>query len=178
MIKFTYDLNAAAVEKALQAFPAALADATPALRRIADDFREMLTQQFASQGRAEGTPWAALAPSTARRRGPGATILYSTGALLRSLRDPGAPDHVEELAYQSLTLGSRLGYALYHQTGAGRGFGLTQLSAPAPSGTGRGRALPRRPIIVLSGARTERWVEMVRQQIEEKMLLLGGKELG
>jgi hypothetical protein len=118
----------------------------------------MMARQFASEGRAEGTPWPELSPATLRRQRARTPILYKTGALLRSLGEPGAAGHVEELEGYSLTLGSRLPYALYHQTGT--------------------RRLPARPIIVLSGARSERWTEIVRQQIAEKTLLLGPLQLG
>jgi phage gpG-like protein len=171
MIKFTYDLNSEPVEKALAAFQESLVENAGALARIADDFREMVAEQFATEGRAAGTPWAELAPSTARRRRPGSTILYSTGALLRSLGEPGAADHREELEEQSLVLGSRLPYALYHQTGTGRGFGQSRLSP------GAGRGMPMRPLIVLTGERAERWVEIVRRQLNEKTLLLGARQL-
>lgn len=159
MITFTYADNSETVEKALEAFESALADNRPALAEIADDFREMISEQFATEGRAGGTPWAPLALRTLRRRrGAGSTILYSTGALERSFLDPLAAGRVEELEEQSLTLGSNLPYARYHQTGT--------------------RRMPARPIVVLSGARSERWMEIVRRGIEEKTLLLGAKELG
>jgi phage gpG-like protein len=158
MIEFTYAVNSEPVENALATFQESLAEQSPALRRIADDFREMMAQQFASEGQAEGTPWAERAPSTLRRRRAGTSILYETGALLRSLTEPGAAGHVEELEGYSLTLGSRLPYARYHQTGT--------------------RRMPARPLIVLSGTRAERWTEIVRQEIEQKALLLGAKELG
>ena len=158
MIEFTYALNSEPVENALAAFQESLAEQSPALTRLADDFREMMAQQFATEGRAEGTPWAELAPSTLRRRRAGTSILYETGALFRSLAERGAAGHVEELEGYSLTLGSRLPYARYHQTGT--------------------RRLPVRPLIVLSGARAERWIEIVRRGIEEKALLFGAKDLG
>ena len=158
MIQFTYALNSAPVENALATFEESLAEQSPALRRIADDFRAMIAQQFATEGRAEGTPWAELAPSTLRRRRASTSILYETGALLRSLTEPGAAGHVEELEGYSLTLGSQLPYAGYHQSGT--------------------RRMPARPIIVLSGTRAERWTEIVRQQIAGKTLLLGTMQLG
>lgn len=158
MIEFTYAVNSEPVENALATFQESLAEQSPALRRIADDFRAMMARQFATEGWAEGTPWAERAPSTLRRRRASTSILYETGALLRSLTEPGAAGHVEELEGYSLTLGSRLPYARYHQTGT--------------------RRMPARPLIVLSGARVERWTEIVRRSLEEKTLLLGAKELG
>jgi phage gpG-like protein len=175
MIEFTYTINSKPVEKALGNFQASLADQSPALRRIAGDFREMIDRQFATEGRAEGTPWAPRphpsVPSSVRRGGakrgvvntrPGAQhaapLLIRTGALLRSLTGRGAAGHVEQLDDHSLAIGTSLPYALFHQTGT--------------------RRMPARPIIVLSGARSERWVEIVRRNIEEKSLLLGARDLG
>lgn len=173
-------------DHALENFEASLADNSEALAAVADDLREMIAEQFATEGRAGGTPWAPLAPSTLRRsRRPRSGILVSTGALLGSLRDLGAPGHVEEMSGQTLLFGSRLPYAIFHQTGTGSGFGKLQSPArsstrkgsPLPKGTGRGRALPMRPMIVMTEARAEHWVDIVRSQIEAKALALGAKEL-
>jgi phage gpG-like protein len=166
MIEFTYAVNSEPVENALATFEESLAEQSPALMRIADDFREMIAQQFASEGQAEGTPWPPRKFSSARStrrgvqagRGPASPLLIRTGALRDSLTTPGAAGPVEELEGYSITLGSRLPYASYHQTGT--------------------RRMPARPIIVLSGTRAERWTEIVRRSLEEKTLLLGSKELG
>jgi phage gpG-like protein len=133
----------------------------------------MVTEQFASEGRAGGTPWAALAPSTARRRRTGTSLLNVTGALLASLTDAGAPGHVEETDGQTLTLGSRLPYAIYHQTGTGTGYGQTFL----PGHTKGQRGMPMRPLIVLTPDRAEHWAELVREQLVGNTPLLGTKEL-
>jgi phage gpG-like protein len=169
----TADLNSEPVEQALRAFQDSLMDQAPALTEIADDFRAMIAEQFASEGRAGGTPWAALAPSTVRRRRSG-TLLNVTGALLSSLRDVGAAGHVEEADGQTLTLGSRLPYAMYHQTGTGVGFGQTYM----PVRVKGQRGMPMRPLIVLTPDRVERWTELVQQALEKKTLLLGPKQLG
>jgi len=175
MIEFTFNFNPAPIDRALAAFQESLADYSPALRLIADDFREMISEQFASEGRAGGTPWAELAPSTLRRKPTGSSgILYSTGALLRSLRDSGAPGHVEELEAESLTLGSRLPYAQYHQTGTGWGVGRTESASAMRQGPG----MPMRPLIVVSRQRSDVWAEMFQQALEGKALLLSARELG
>jgi phage gpG-like protein len=167
MFDLTCRVNSEGLDRNLAAFHAALADFSPALRTIADDFREMVAEQFASEGRAGGTPWAELAPSTLRRRRrDGGGILYVTGALLRSLVEPGARGHIEEIDGESLVLGSALPYALFHQTGAGRGFGQPQLSSPTRRGD-----LPMRPLIVISGDRAEAWADIVRRRLEEELLL-------
>jgi len=164
MIAFTYADNSEAVSKALAGFEEALADNAPALREIADDFREMVAQLFSSEGRAGGTPWPARkSVGTARRvartgRSITSPLLVRTGALRDSLIGLGAAGNVEEIDEGSLTLGTRVPYAIFHQLGT--------------------RRMPARPIIVLSDARTERWTEIVRSAIEEKTALLGAKELG
>jgi len=158
MITFTYTDNSEAVDKALANFQSSLADEAPALQAIADDFRAMIAAQFASEGRAEGTPWPprkSPARAGAVREPP---LLIRTGALRDSLLGPSALGHVEELEEQSLTLGSRLPYAMFHQLGT--------------------RRMPARPLIVLSGERAERWAEIIRSGIEEKFVLLTAKELG
>jgi phage gpG-like protein len=170
---FTADLNSEPVEQALRAFQASLAEPSPALAEIADDFRAMVTEQFASEGRSGGTPWAALAPSTAPRRRAGTSLLNVTGALLASLTDAGAPGHVEETDSQTLTLGSRLPYAIYHQTGTGTGYGQTFL----PGHTKGQRGMPMRPLIVLTPSRSDQWTELIRQHLGEGNPLLGTKEL-
>lgn len=173
-MQFTCEINSEPVSQALEAFESSLADNSPALQLIADDFREMIAGQFATEGAAGGAPWAALAPSTLRGRRSGSSILNSTGALLASLIDSGAAGHVEESDGQSLTLGSRLPYAIFHQTGAGRGFGQRSITP----GRGTGRGLPMRPLMVLSDERSGRWVEMVARSLDEKSIVLGGNELG
>ncbi len=168
MITFTYADNSEDVTKSLAAFQDVLADQAPALREIADDFREMLAQQFASEGRAGGTPWpprksqrsVGATRRVARTRRPdqiGTPLLVRTGALRDSLISPGS-GHVEEMDGRSLTLGTRLPYAMFHQLGT--------------------RHMPARPIIVLSEERSQRWAEVVRTAIEDKTVLLGKQELG
>jgi phage gpG-like protein len=162
MIAFTYADNSDSISRALQSFEDALADNVPALAAVADDFREMVAQQFASEGRAEGTPWparvgAGLAPPS-RRTMRASPLLVRTGALRDSLTTPGAAGSVEELDGGSLTLGTRLPYAMFHQLGT--------------------RRMPARPLIVLSDERSQRWTEIISGAIEEKTALLGAKELG
>ena len=85
-------------------------------------------------------------------------LLVRTGALRDSLTTPGAAGSVEELDGGSLTLGTRLPYAMFLQLGT--------------------RRMPARPLIVLSDERSQRWTEIISSAIEEKTALLGTKELG
>ena len=166
MISFTYTDNTQAVSQALESFQETLADNAPTLAAIADDFREMVAQQFASEGRAGGTPWPPRKSTggvgATRRvartgRGTASLLLVRTGALRDSLTTPGAAGSVEELDGGSLTLGTRLPYAMFHQLGT--------------------RRMPARPLIVLSDDRSAKWAEVFRNAIEEKTVLLGAKQL-
>ena len=77
MVQFTFDFNPESMDRALVGFQLSLADQSSALAQIADDFREMIGEQFATEGRAGGTPWAGLAPSTqARGRKAGSPGIY------------------------------------------------------------------------------------------------------
>ena len=156
---FEGSVNSENVDRALSNFQDSLADNSDALAAVADDLRQMMAEQFATEGAAGGTPWAPLAPSTLRKsRRTRSGILNLTGALLGSLTDPGAPGHVEQIDSGQLLFGSGLPYAGFHQTGT--------------------RRMPARPIVVLSGDATARWLEIVAGQIEEKAMLLGTQELG
>ena len=124
MIVLSATSNFEQVDRGLARYQASLEDHSPALLAIADDLREMIAEQFATEGAAGGTPWAPLAPSTLRghhaRRGG---ILNLTGALLGSLTEKGAPGHVEDSDGRELVFGTELPYATFHQTGTGIGFG-------------------------------------------------------
>jgi phage gpG-like protein len=159
MIPFSFETNSEAVLRALDNYQESLEDNSDALAAVAGDLRQMVADQFATEGTAGGTPWAPLAPSTLRKsRRTRSGILNLTGALLGSLTDPGASGHVEETDGSQLLFGSALAYAGFHQTGT--------------------RRMPARPIIVLSDDSTARWLEIVRAQIEEKALLLEAQQLG
>lgn len=184
MNEFRVSLDSDALDRTLRNFQASLADSSPALTAVADDLREMIAAQFATEGAAGGTPWAPLADSTLRKsRNARAGILDVTGALLGSLTDAGAPGNVQEVDGQQLIFGSSLPYATFHQTGTGLGLGQSQLSGIARksrkgTGPGRGRALPMRPLIVMSDERTASWVDLVRARIESANPLLSFRELG
>ena len=156
---FEGSLNSENVDRALENFQASLADNSEALAAVADDLRRMMAEQFATEGAAAGTTWAPRATSTLCKPLPHRSgILNLTGALLGSRTDPGAAGHVEQIDSAQLLFGSALPYAGFHQTGT--------------------RRMPARPIIVLAGDATARWLEIVRNSIEEKVALLGTWELG
>jgi phage gpG-like protein len=182
MNAFQFSINSDAFNRALENFQASLADSSPALTAVADDLREMIAEQFATEGEAGGTPWAPLDDSTLGKKREGG-ILNVTGALLGSLTDAGAPGHVEEVDGQQLIFGSALPYATFHQTGAGLGLGQLQLGgvtrkSKRSAGPGRGRALPMRPLVVINDERAASWVGIFRQRIEGANPVLGARALG
>jgi phage gpG-like protein len=174
MIAFNGSINSEAAENSLNVLLAQLSDLSPSMEQIAEDIREMEAEQFASAGASGGTPWAALAPSTVKRKRGAGGILVDSGALLDSLSDPESPDHVEAIDNLSLEIGTDLPYARFQQTGAGRGFGEGSLP-PAPR---RGHGVPMRPLLVLTADRRDRWVGFVARQIESLSPLLSVTELG
>lgn len=158
MIKFTYTVSSSSIDSALGSLLEAAGDYREALEEISADFREMAARQFATEGGAEGTPWPPLAPSTARRRKVKTGLLVSSGLLARSLGARGAEGGVEETDARTLTLGTRVLFAAFHQ------FGTSRMSA--------------RPLIVLTAARAAKWTEIVRRGIERRTGVLGPGELG
>ena len=174
MIAFSGSINSQGAENSLDLLQAQMGDLSPAMELIAEDFRQMAADQFASAGAAGGTPWATLAPSTLKRKGGAGGILVNSGALLESLTDPGSPDHVAEIDNLSLAIGTDLDYASFQQTGAGWGFGETSLP-PAPR---HGHGVPMRPLLVLTADSQDRWIGFVAQQLGTPTPSLGAKELG
>lgn len=135
-----------------------LGDWKPAFKLIAHDVLERFWEkQFESEGAAGGEPWQELADSTLAGRGPApygagcrksresAGILYRSGDLARSGIE-GESGHVEEITDQRLLWGSSVGYALFHQTGTGKGFGKSRVS----TGPGTGRGMPMRKMLVIT----------------------------
>lgn len=161
-MQFNGFINSDAAENSLNLLQAQLADLSPSMRMIAEDLCEMEAEQFASSGAGGGTPWAALAPSTLKRKHGAGGMLVASGALLASLTDPQSPDHVEVIDQSSLEFGSGLPYAGFQQTGAGWGWGEASLP-PAPR---RGHGVPMRPLLVLTADRVNNWVGFVMQQVE------------
>jgi phage gpG-like protein len=159
MIEFRYSMQSQSLEPAIDSLREAASDPRGALEEVAADFRQMMTRQFETEGRAEpaAAGWPPLSASTASRKKPRSGLLVSSGALARSLAEPGAQGAVEIRDARSLTLGTRLPYAAFHQFGT--------------------RRMPARPLIVLSAARAAKWTEIVRRGIE-RATVLGAEELG
>ena len=119
------------------------ADLRPAFEIVADLLEAQVAAQFATEGARAGEPWRPLAPRTQLQRlrhtgsyrrggalaaGPAGPILTWTGRLRLSFAQ-GSGEHVREITADSLTWGSRVPYAGYHQSTLPR------------------KKLPRRPMV-------------------------------
>jgi hypothetical protein len=114
------------------------------LNTVLDQFEEWIGDQFETEGRTFGTPWAPLRDATVEAKGkagysdPG-QALVATGALLLSLQ--GGPGGFRDVDSDSAEFGSHEDTLAYHH---GR-----QRSATNP--------VPRRPVFELDEAK-RRWV--------------------
>lgn len=119
---------------------------------IIADFERISLDRFANQG----PGWAPLSDTTREikaRRGYGSDStqpLLATGALMYSLA--GTTGHtVREITPDSLLMGTDVPYAQFHQDGP------REIQV-----FGRGKAtLPARPVVDISEATAQRWIEMV-----------------
>jgi phage gpG-like protein len=99
-------------------FAEEVSDCTEPLKEVTQDFWQMEQRQFDSGGNASGG-WASLKPNYAKwkaRHFPNAKILELTGLLKGSLTNQN-PWTVNELEKLKVTLGTKINYAGYHQTG-------------------------------------------------------------
>lgn len=146
MTRITLDvLGTRQVDRTLTRWADALKDARPLWEELAAEFGRANAQQFGSQGAASGG-WAALSPGYAEwkaRHYPGAPILVRTGALMRSLT--ARPYGVERITRDSLTVGTNIDYAWYHQHGTSR--------------------MPARPPVEFTDARRREWVRIIQRHV-------------
>lgn len=105
----------------LRRFSSAASDMRPGFERIADWFADEERRLFDSEGSAYPPGWPALSPRYAdwkRRRVGNKPILEFTGRLRRSLTR--RPFGQEFISRDTLTVGTDVPYARYHQRGTGR----------------------------------------------------------
>ena len=108
------------LRQALADLARSIQDYSPAWEVITRNFQRAMRGQFGSQGARGGKTWAPLSRAYSRwkeRVAPGRPILVLTGDLVLSLiRQTG--DTIHEERPLSLTLGTKVPYAKYHQTGS------------------------------------------------------------
>ena len=136
MFRFRMDIaGETQLDRGIARFADGVADYSPIWPVIADDFYAEEKAQFASEGEAGGERWQELSPEYAGWKEvhyPGQPILQRTGALAASLTSANDPNAVNQQSRKMLTLGTRVPYAIYHQSIEPR------------------TRLPRRPVIMLS----------------------------
>jgi phage gpG-like protein len=100
-----------------------ITDASPAFEHIAGQLLGWEGDLFDSEGDSAGRPWAPLRKTTLDaklRRHQDPHILVATGALRDSLTMKGAEDQTIIITPSSLTFGSTVPHARFHQRGTDR----------------------------------------------------------
>ncbi len=147
MFRFRLDIaGEVQMDRGIARFSDGLTDYRPIWPVIADDFYAMEERQFKTEGREGGEAWKDLSPEYAgwkQAHYPGKPILQRTGDLVASLTSGNDPNAVKVEERKKLTLGSKVPYAIYHQS-------------PQPR-----KVLPRRPEIML----TEEFKRSVMHQL-------------
>lgn len=101
-------------------FSAHVGEAKPALNQVANDMREQIAEQFATEGERGSGGWEKDAESTIRAKlsaGLDPHILRATDDFMNSLVEKGNKWHVEEITDESLMLGSKDWIGFLHQKG-------------------------------------------------------------
>jgi phage gpG-like protein len=110
-----------AMDRGIARFADGIADYRPIWSVIEADFYAQVKRQFETEGSEGGDGWVPLSAEYAgwkEAHYPGKPILQRTGNLIDSLTNPNSPNTVRQEERKTLTLGSLLPYALYHQTGS------------------------------------------------------------
>lgn len=125
------------INRSLATWGAHIADMSEAWQQVGQDLLDSFRDNFTSEGGGFGgwSSWAPLADSTVAERarlgyGGEHPILQRTGQLMESLTTEGAPGNVFEVGPNSLTVGTEVYYAPFHQFGT--------------------RKMPSRPVVGLS----------------------------
>ena len=108
------------MDRGIARFADGVTDYRPIWPVIEDDFYAQEKAQFASEGSEAGNKWQELTPEYEKWKAahfPGKQILQRTGDLEKSMTSPTDPNAVLIEERKTLTLGSRVSYAIYHQRG-------------------------------------------------------------
>lgn len=150
--------NAAEVKAAFESLQATLADLTPVFQDIGESMLNRTRERFNSQTAPDGTPWAALSPSYAKRKKRNKDKILTLHGNLRGL-----------LTYQAskneVRIGTPLIYGATHQFGAPKGsFGTTRRGGPIPWGN-----IPARPFLGLSTSDEQELLDILNDHLSRAM---------
>lgn len=124
------------MDRGLARFTDGISDWRPIWPVFGDNFYAHIRQTFATEGDAGPGKWAPLSEKYAEwkaKRFPGKTILERTGKLMASLTERKAEGSVFEASPKSLTIGTSVRYAIYHQAGTGRMPQRKEIALPEPA---------------------------------------------
>jgi phage gpG-like protein len=120
MFRFRMDIAGdVQIDRGIARFADAVSDYRGIWPVIEDDFYAQEKDQFKTEGEEGGEKWQALSPSYAgwkERHFPGKPILERTGNLMKSLTSGTDPNSIKIEGRKMLTLGTKLPYAIYHQS--------------------------------------------------------------
>jgi len=139
------------MDRGIARFADGVTDYRPIWAMVEDDFYALEKRQFESEGAEGGDSWQPLSPAYAEWKEahyPGMPILERTGNLQQSLTNPADPDAVCIEERKALTVGTRVPYAIYHQSLEPR------------------TVLPRRPEIML----TEGFKRTVMHHVQQYLM--------
>jgi phage gpG-like protein len=123
------------MDRGIARFADGVSDYRPIWPVIEDDFYALEKDQFKTEGSEGGEQWKELTPEYQQWKEahyPSKPILQRTGDLVKSLTSSKDTNAICREERKGLTLGSKIPYAIYHQS-------------PAPR-----KRLPRRPEIMLT----------------------------
>lgn len=125
-----------------------ISDLRPAWKEIRKNFYENERKQFRTQGGHASGGWKRLSPSYAAqkaKRYPGRTILVRTGTLEKALTHPAHTGSIWIPRKTSVSMGTSLPYAKYHQVGT--------------------RRMPSRPPVELTAEQKTQWPKIIHEYI-------------
>lgn len=139
------------IGRALLRFAEGVTDYTEPFNEIANDFLEVERRLFDSEGGTGGSgAWKPLSKNYAEwkdKHFPGAKILHRWEIMRESLTQFKANYSIRDVQKLSVTLGTEVPYAIYHQ---------------------QGRGLPQRKAIDLNETDKQRWMKFIQQFLVEK----------
>ena len=152
LIKIRFEImNDVQFSRAFETAISKVANLTEPFTEMADDFFQTMSGVFEAEGAyEERTKWQDLSPAYARwkaRHYPGRKILELTGRMKRSLTVKGGADNVLMISPTEMSVGTRVPYAVLHQTGTSK--------------------LPMRKVIELTASEKKRWVQIVHRYLFE-----------
>jgi phage gpG-like protein len=111
------------MDRGIARFADGIADYRPVWPVIEDEFYGQVRRQCATEGAEGGEHWKPLSAAYGEWKEvhyPGKPILQRTGDLFKSLTSSSDANAVCIEERKKLTLGSRVSYSIYHQTGTSR----------------------------------------------------------